>query len=68
MDRAGAVACGPLRGRWPVDRFAVGGQSFALEAVGVYEIDSDGLIEFFRDYYDQSAIVAQLEAAGFHVA
>ena len=51
-----------------VDRFAVGGQSFALEAVGVYEVDSDGLIEFFRDYYDQSAIVAQLEAAGFHVA
>jgi limonene-1,2-epoxide hydrolase len=50
-----------------VDRFAVGGQSFALEAVGVYEIDSDGLIEFFRDYY-QSTIVGQLEAAGFHVA
>jgi limonene-1,2-epoxide hydrolase len=50
-----------------VDRFAIGGQTFELEAVGVYEIDDDGQIGLFRDYYDQAALARQLEAAGFQV-
>ena len=50
-----------------VDRFAIGERSFALEAVGVYEIGPGGLIEHFRDYYDQQAITQQLQAAGFDI-
>jgi limonene-1,2-epoxide hydrolase len=50
-----------------IDRFTIAGQTFELEAVGVYEIDSDGQIKLFRHYYDQAAITRQLEAAGFQV-
>lgn len=50
-----------------VDRFTLAGQTFELEAVGVYEIADDGRIAVFRDYYDQAAITRQLEAAGFQL-
>lgn len=39
-----------------VDRFTLAGQTFELEAVGVYEVGDDGQIALFRDYYDQAAI------------
>lgn len=51
-----------------VDRFTLAGQTFELEAVGVYEVGDDGQIALFRDYYDQAAITRQLEAAGFQVS
>jgi limonene-1,2-epoxide hydrolase len=62
-----AASNGPVVMIERVDRFAIAGQTFELQAVGVYEIDGDGQIELFRDYYDQAAITRQLEAAGFQV-
>jgi limonene-1,2-epoxide hydrolase len=47
-----------------VDNMRIEGKSFSLEAVGVFEVGSDGLIKRFRDYFDSKAIADQLKAAG----
>jgi limonene-1,2-epoxide hydrolase len=46
-----------------VDRFDLRGVSVELPVAGVLEIDEDGRIRRFTDYYDLKSIVDQLEAA-----
>lgn len=50
-----------------VDNFQMGGIALRLEAVGVFELDGDGRIERWRDYYDPKSIIEQIEAAGITV-
>lgn len=45
----------------------MGGIALRLEAVGVFELDGDGRIERWRDYYDPKSIIEQIEAAGITV-
>jgi limonene-1,2-epoxide hydrolase len=47
-----------------VDNFELEGQWFHLDVVGVFELDGDGLITRWRDYYDLKSISDQVEAAG----
>jgi limonene-1,2-epoxide hydrolase len=61
------VADGPIVMAERVDRFTLGGKTFAMDTVGVFEVDGDGGIKRFRDYYDQKSIADQVEAAGFNV-
>jgi len=48
-----------------VDRFALGGKTFEIPAVGVFEIDDAGRIKRFSDYFDLQSIRDQFAAAGF---
>jgi limonene-1,2-epoxide hydrolase len=47
-----------------IDGFSFGGRRFQIEAVAVFEIDNEGRIERFRDYYDRQSAADQVEAAG----
>jgi limonene-1,2-epoxide hydrolase len=51
-----------------IDRFEYGGKPFALRALGIFEVDGDGLIALQRDYYDMKGMLEQLEAAGIDVS
>ena len=42
-----------------VDNFEIGGKPFRLEVVGVFEIDNNGRIKRWRDYYDLQSIAEQ---------
>jgi limonene-1,2-epoxide hydrolase len=46
-----------------VDKFEVEGKWFALEVVGVFEVDGDGKIKRFRDYYDLQSLMDEVTAA-----
>ena len=46
-----------------VDSFEMQGKWFALEVVGVFEIDADGKIKRFRDYYDLQSLMDEITAA-----
>jgi limonene-1,2-epoxide hydrolase len=46
-----------------VDSFEVQGKWFALEVVGVFEVDGDGKIKRFRDYYDLQSLMDKVTAA-----
>jgi limonene-1,2-epoxide hydrolase len=46
-----------------VDSFEVEGKSFGLEVVGVFELDGDGKIKRFRDYYDLQSLMDEVAAA-----
>jgi limonene-1,2-epoxide hydrolase len=46
-----------------VDRFEVEGKWFALEVVGVFELDGDGKIKRFRDYYDLQSLMDEVAGA-----
>ena len=61
------VADGPTVMVERVDSFSLAGRTFEIEAVGVFEVDGDGRIKRFRDYYDLKSITDQIEAAGFEV-
>ena len=61
------VADGPTVMVERVDSFSLAGRTFEIEAAGVFEIDGDGRIKRFRDYYDLKSITDQIEAAGFEV-
>jgi limonene-1,2-epoxide hydrolase len=45
-----------------VDSFEVQGKWFALEVVGVFELDDDGKIKRFRDYYDLQSLMDEVAA------
>jgi limonene-1,2-epoxide hydrolase len=44
------------------DRFLVNGTWLDLPVMGVFEVDADGLITLWRDYFDLSTLMAQMEA------
>jgi limonene-1,2-epoxide hydrolase len=46
-----------------VDTFETQGKSFDLEVVGVFEVDGDGRIKRFRDYYDLKSLTDHVAAA-----
>ena len=58
------VADGPTVMAERVDSFSIGGRTFEIEAVGVFEVDGDGRIKRFRDYYDLKSLTDEIEAAG----
>lgn len=45
-----------------VDRFEIGGGWLELPVVGVFEVDTDGRITLWRDYFDMSTYTRQLAA------
>ncbi len=47
-----------------VDNFELEGQWFHLDVAGVFELDDDGRITRWRDYYDLKSISDQVAAAG----
>jgi limonene-1,2-epoxide hydrolase len=47
-----------------VDNFELEGQWFHLDVAGVCELDDDGNITRWRDYYDLKSISDQVAAAG----
>jgi limonene-1,2-epoxide hydrolase len=54
----------PRVDRLTVDGFTFAGRRFEIEAVAVFEIDGDGRIDRFRDYYDRQSALDQVQAAG----
>jgi limonene-1,2-epoxide hydrolase len=46
-----------------VDSFEMQGKWFAFEVVGVFEVDGDGKIKRFRDYYDLQSLMDEITAA-----
>ena len=58
------VADGPTVMAERVDSFSLGGRTFEIEAVGVFEINGDRRIKRFRDYYDLKSLTDEIEAAG----
>jgi limonene-1,2-epoxide hydrolase len=47
-----------------VDSWSVGGKRIGTEIVGVFEIDSDGRIQRYQEYFDLKSIMDEMEAAG----
>ena len=47
-----------------VDNFEFGGTPFGLEVVGVFEVDHNGRITRWRDYYDLQSIAERTGATG----
>lgn len=45
-----------------VDRFETRGKSFQLDVVGVFEVDKDGRIRRFRDYFDLKSLTDRIAA------
>ncbi len=56
------VADGPTVMVERVDRFNLGGKTYAMEVAAVFEIDDNGLIKRCRDYYDAKSIEDQVTA------
>ena len=46
-----------------VDNFKIAGKTFDLEVAAVFEVDSDGRITRWRDYYDLKSIMERTAAA-----
>ncbi|WP_197501470.1 limonene-1,2-epoxide hydrolase family protein [Mycobacterium sp. 852002-51057_SCH5723018] len=46
-----------------VDNCEIAGKSVGMEVVGVFDVDSEGRITRWRDYYDLSTLVEQFTAA-----
>ena len=46
-----------------VDNFEVGGKPIGMEVMGVFDVDSNGRITRWRDYYDLPTLVEQVAAA-----
>ena len=47
-----------------VDRMKVMGASIELPVAGVFEVDDDGKLTAWRDYFDLGTVMEQLKAAG----
>ncbi|WP_197505242.1 limonene-1,2-epoxide hydrolase family protein [Mycobacterium sp. 1245499.0] len=46
-----------------VDNFEVDGKRIAMEVMGAFDVDADGRIARWRDYYDLPTLVKQVTAA-----
>jgi limonene-1,2-epoxide hydrolase len=46
-----------------VDNCEIAGKSVGMEVVGVFDVDSEGRITRWRDYYDLATLVEQFTAA-----
>ena len=46
-----------------VDTFEVQGKSFGFEVVGVFELNGDGKIKRYHDYYDLQSLMDEMTAA-----
>ena len=49
-----------------IDKFEIDGRSLGMELVGVFDVDDDGRITRWREYYDLRSFEEELEAAGIH--
>jgi limonene-1,2-epoxide hydrolase len=49
------------------DKFTVAGQPFAMELMAVFEVDPNGRIERWREYYDLKSATDPIKEAGFRV-
>jgi limonene-1,2-epoxide hydrolase len=47
-----------------VDNFKLGGKPFDLEVAGVFEVDDNGRIKRWRDYYDLKSLQDRIASAG----
>jgi limonene-1,2-epoxide hydrolase len=47
-----------------IDTVHMTGKDLTVHAVGVFEVDSDGKITSWRDYFDMKEIEAQLPGGG----
>jgi limonene-1,2-epoxide hydrolase len=50
-----------------IERHEIGGKPLAVEVVGAFEVDAEGRIKRWRDYYDLRAVSTQMKAAGITV-
>jgi limonene-1,2-epoxide hydrolase len=60
----GLVAAGGTAMVERVDSFGVGATRVSMDVVGVFEVDSNGLITRWREYFDQKSLADDLAAAG----
>lgn len=44
-----------------IDRFVMKGKQLALPVMGVFEVNDDGKISFWRDYFDQGMFRSQMK-------
>jgi limonene-1,2-epoxide hydrolase len=51
-----------------VDRFVVNGTPMTVPVAGVFELDADGKIRSWRDYYDWGHLERQLAASGIDMS
>ena len=47
-----------------VDSFKLGGKPFDLEVAGVFDVDDNGRIKRWRDYYDLKSLEDRIASAG----
>ena len=47
-----------------VDNFKLGGKPFDLEVAGVFDVDDNGRIKRWRDYYDLKSLEDRFTSAG----
>lgn len=47
------------------DRFTVAGRPFSYGSMAVFEVENDGRISGWREYYDLHSVIDQITAAGF---
>jgi limonene-1,2-epoxide hydrolase len=47
-----------------IDRMKVAGAPVELPVVGVFEVNDEGKLTAWRDYFDMNAVMTQLSAAG----
>jgi len=45
-----------------IDHFELAGRRFAMRVAGAFEVNSDGLITRWRQYYDRASISKEIEA------
>jgi limonene-1,2-epoxide hydrolase len=50
-----------------VDNFDIAGKPFDMDVAAVFEVDNDGRITRWREYYDLKSIQDRIAAAGFAV-
>ncbi len=67
MEIVATVFQGPTGFVERIERHEIGGKPLAVEVVGVFEVDNDGRIKRWRDYYDLKSVSAQMKAAGIIV-
>jgi limonene-1,2-epoxide hydrolase len=51
-----------------LDRFTLGGVPFVIPVAGVFELDDDGHITGWRDYYDVKQFTDEVAAAGIDLS
>jgi limonene-1,2-epoxide hydrolase len=62
FDTLNIVADGPLVMTERIDHFVMGDRDIALPVMGAFEVNDDGKITAWRDYFDMNQFTSQMQS------